>query len=526
MLFRHTAVSGRPRLRRITALTVAAAIALPFVQPLAVLGQGANSTHRGSGGVSDALLVKLRPGVADADAGQILARAGATELAAVSESRIHVVSVPASSHWQARQTLQSDPRVESVEEDAIASAAVEPRDPYWDHQWNVRRIRGTEAWDVTRGDSSVIIAIVDTGVDGSHPDLRGRMVKGWDFQNNDANPYDDDGHGTAVATTAAAAGNDRVGIAGMCWACRIMPVKVLNSQGHGSHSNIAAGIMWAADHGADVINLSIAGLSATELLGDSIAYALRRGLVVVAAAGNAGTTRKMYPAAYPGVISVAATNELDRLYSWSTRGSWVTLAAPGCSFSGRPHARWSWLCGTSLAAPIVSGTVGLMKSVAPRLSPGKVASLLTGSTTRLRISTANGRLDAARVLHAASGTASRPDPTPTPRATATPKATAKPTPTPTHAAHGTYVWRGTLDSDDHWDRSEFWLRGLTHVKVKWWGTDELAAWVVGPDGNVLKHQEGDSIFFEMDASGGTYTITVQETNSDDVSYEVDIEYGI
>jgi subtilisin family serine protease len=386
---------------------------------------------------------------------------------------------------------------------------VTPGDPFWDHEWNVRRVRGTEAWNVTRGARSVIIAIVDTGVDGNQPDLRGRMVPGWDFQNNDSHPYDDDGHGTAVATTAAAAGNDHVGIAGMCWTCRIMPVKVLNGQGHGSHSNIAAGIMWAVDHGADVINLSIAGLSSTTLLQDSITYALRRGVVVVAAAGNAGTTKRMYPAAYSGVISVAATNELDRLYSWSTRGSWVTLAAPGCSFSGRPHARWSWLCGTSLATPIVSGTVGLMKSVAPRLSPGKVASLLKGATTRVRISTAAGRLDAARVMRSVAVATQQPS-----------------DPAPKHPAHGTYVWRGTLDSDDRWDRSEFWMRGHVQVKVRWRGTDVLAAWVVDPSGDIVAHRKGDSIYFETDVSAGTYTVTVQEGASDDVSYEVDIEYGI
>ena len=102
-----------------------------------------------------------------------------------------------------------------------------------------------EAWQHTRGETSTVIAIVDTGVDPNQPDLRGRFVKGWDFHNDDANPYDDDGHGTAVATTAAAAGNDRVGIAGACWRCKIMPVKVLNGNGHGTQSNLAAGIVWA-----------------------------------------------------------------------------------------------------------------------------------------------------------------------------------------------------------------------------------------------------------------------------------------
>ncbi|MGI8928813.1 MAG: S8 family serine peptidase [Candidatus Limnocylindrales bacterium] len=342
----------RLRLARITCLVLAAALAVPFVQPSAVIGRDENPREKGSGAVSGALIVRLRAGVARTEMASVLSRAGATELASMDDPSsianpgmvgapgigaasaerpaVHIVSVPAARRNLARQLLQVDPRVATVEDDATADAAVIPSDPYWGQQWNARRVRASEAWEVTRGDSGVIIAIVDTGVDGNHPDLRGRMVRGWEFPNDDSNPYDDDGHGTAVATTAAAAGNDRVGIAGMCWRCRIMPVKVLNGEGHGSHSNIAAGVIWAANQGADVINMSIAGLSSTTLLGQAIAYALRKGAIVAAAAGNDGTSRRSYPGAYSGVISVAATNNVDRLYSWSTRGSWVTLAAPGC----------------------------------------------------------------------------------------------------------------------------------------------------------------------------------------------------
>lgn len=306
---------------------------------------------KGSGTVDDALLVRVRAGVTDVDAASLVSRVRGRELARFDESRIRVVSVAPNEREATRRELLSDRRVESVEDDAIASAAVTPTDPYWDQQWNMRRIRATEAWAASRGDAAAVIAVVDTGVDPNHPDLRGRVMRGWDFQNDDPNPYDDDGHGTAVATVAAGAGNNRAGIAGVCWRCRILPVKVLNGDGHGTHSNIAAGIRWAASRGADVINLSIAGLNSTVVLEDAINFALRRGAVVVGAAGNWGSSRKTYPAAYAGVISVAATNNVDRLYDWSNRGSWVTLAAPGCAFSGRPQARWAWLCGTSYRLP-------------------------------------------------------------------------------------------------------------------------------------------------------------------------------
>jgi subtilisin family serine protease len=383
---------------------------------------------------------------------------------------------------------------------------------------------------VTRGDRDVIIAIVDTGVDGNHPDLRGRMVRGWDFHNDDANPYDDDGHGTAVATTAAAAGNDGVGIAGMCWRCRIMPVKVLSGTGHGTHSNIAAGVMWAVDHGADVINMSIAGLSSTILLGDAIAYAHRKGAVVVAAAGNAGSFRRTFPAAYPGVISVAATNRFDRLYSWSNRGSWVTLAAPGCAYSGKPRARWGWLCGTSLSAPIVSGTLGLMKSVGPRLSRARLTSMLTANTASARVSTGSGRLDAYRAMRSVLAVVPNPAPTPKPTATPTPKPTPSPTPkptaTPTPPPRGEYEWRGSLASDDRWDRQRFYLRGHVHVRVAWSGTEVLSLWVANPAGDVIAHEQGDSIYAEFDLRAGEYTFTVEQKDNDQVSYKVSIRYGI
>lgn len=492
---------------------IAAALAVPFVRPMAALAGSETPMHRGSGAVTDALIVRLRPGLGATDATQVLSRARATELGRGDDSQYRIVSVPALQRELARRVLVADPRVMSVEDDAPASAAVTPSDRYWPQQWNARRIRATEAWEVSRGESSVTIAIVDTGVDGSHPDLRGRMVRGWDFHNNDSNPYDDDGHGTAVATTAAAAGNDGVGIAGMCWRCKVMPVKVLNGSGHGSHSNIAAGIRWAAAHGADVINLSIAGLSSTVLLHDAVAYAIRKGAVVVAAAGNSGSSRRTYPAAYPGVISVAATNEVDRLYGWSNRGSWVTLAAPGCAFSGRPSGKWSWLCGTSLSTPIVAGTVGLMKSVAPRLARIRITQMLTSNTQRLRISLAHGRLDAARAMRTAQHEArGREDPAP------------EPPPPPTPRPHGAYDWEGTLSGDDRWDREEFFVRGLVHIRVDWRGTDALSFWVVNPAGAVVTQRHGRNLDFALSLPAGDYQFTVEHASETDVRYDVRVEY--
>ena len=269
------------------------------------------------------------------------------------------------------------------------------------------------------------------------------------------------------------------------------------------------------------------------MMSNAVAYALRKGVVVVAAAGNNGSSRRTFPAAYPGVISVAATNEQDRLYSWSNRGSWVTLSAPGCAYSGRPRARWAWLCGTSLASPIVAGTVGLMRSLAPRLSRARLTAMLLGNAQSARVGASHGRLDAARamrsVLAVVPDQPPNPTPTPTPRptprptATPTPRPSPTPTPSPTPPRQGDYEWRGSLNGDDQWDRETFYLRGHVHVDVDWWGTENLSVYVVDSDGDVIRHEWG---YFEMDLSAGEYEITVTKEWGFEVGYKLEIEYGI
>jgi len=383
-------------------VVVAFALLLAALVPSTVLAQrgtsGAPGLHgQGSGSTRGAWLVHFRSDIDSNEAGQVVAEAGATELGELDELDTEVVSVPTHGGLNILWRLAKDPRVEKVEPDGVAQATLTPNDPHWDRAWGERKVRAPEAWNVSTGNSKTIIAIVDTGVDPRQPDLRGRVLRGWDFQNNDANPRDDNGHGTAVAGVASAAANDGVGIAGMCWNCRILPVKVLNANGSGSHSNIAAGIIYAVKHGADVINLSLAGPYPATVISDAVRFALRRGVVVVAAAGNEGSKRKSYPAAYDGVISVAATNGSDRLYSWSNRGSWVDLAAPGCAFTGKPRSSWSWWCGTSFATPMVAGTVALIKSVRPSMSRVAIERLLKQTSVGVR-GISNGRINAGRAL--------------------------------------------------------------------------------------------------------------------------------
>jgi thermitase len=269
--------------------------------------------------------------------------------------------------------------------DLTASAVV-------DGDWGPRLIRAQGAWDVTRGSSKVVVAVLDTGVDSSHPDLRGSLVAGYDVVDGDAVPDDAHGHGTAVAGIIGAQ-------AGLCRACSLMAIRILDAKGFGTTSTIAAGIVRAVDSGARVLNLSVGSTGTTETMADGVRYALDRGVVVVAAAGNDGLDDAMYPAAYPGVISVAATDEGDRLYSWSNHGAKVMLAAPGCNTAPLLHGRRAYFCGTSSATPMVAGIVALALSADANSTRTEIEQALERAAVRIN-GVRSGRVDAARTIGA------------------------------------------------------------------------------------------------------------------------------
>jgi putative cell wall-binding protein len=275
-----------------------------------------------------------------------------------------------------RASGEASPEAIPPGEHLVRAAGTVPNDPLYGDQWGPAKVGMEEVWADTTGSTSTVIAVVDSGVraDGTYPDLKGKVLPGWDFVDNDSNANDEMdtdvyiGHGTFVALIAAAMGNDGNGMAGYCWQCKILPVRVLDENGVGDTGGVASGIEWAVDHGADVINLSLTGSSSSQALDDAVAYAVAAGVLVVAAAGNEDPdppaedlTVPRYPAALPGVVSVAASNPSDGLYSWSYRGpSWVKVAAPGCIFSDDGSD-----CGTSFASPGVAGILGSGRAVAP-----------------------------------------------------------------------------------------------------------------------------------------------------------------
>lgn len=224
------------------------------------------------------------------------------------------------------------------------------------------------AWNYTMGDPNVIVAIVDSGVDASHPDLQGHVLPGYDFVNNDTDAYDDHGHGTHVAGIVAAAANNGIGSVGICPNCRILPVKVLNENNVGNWSGVAAGILYAVDEGARIINLSLGGSANTQVVQDAVEYAVQKDVLIVAAAGNGRTDTPFYPAASPEVMAVSATRNDDTRWSLSNYGDYIDVAAPGYAIYStyndldNYYGGYIFMSGTSMAAPHVSGLAGLLLS--------------------------------------------------------------------------------------------------------------------------------------------------------------------
>jgi serine protease len=327
--------------------------------------------------------------------------------------------------------IRADPNVESAEPEYRYHADYVPNDPRFKEQWNLEMIHMKEAWDITQGQGAVV-AVLDTGIayeDAGEfrtvPDLKGaRFVPGYDFVNKDEHPNDDHGHGTHVAGTIAQATNNGEGVAGIAFKAKLMPVKVLDANGSGSSADIADAIRWAADHGANVINMSLGGGGRSQVMESAVAYARKKGVVVVCAAGNGGRGTVEYPAAYPGAVAVSAVGPTGELASYSSWGKELDISAPGGDkrLRGRDEdgvlqntivpgdpskSQYAWFNGTSMATPHVAGVAALLFSAGAK-TPDEVERALFQGADHTKSGDwsdkfGHGRLDAKGALDALNG---------------------------------------------------------------------------------------------------------------------------
>jgi len=356
---------------------------------------------------TDRVLVKFRQGVTPQYAEAILQAGRYGKIREI--PRIGVFRVQTPPNMTLRETLlylRRNPDVEYAGPDYRTRIFAIPNDRYFlSDQYNLLNrggildvspdiqptlksgadIKATPAWEETKGDASVIIAFLDTGVDMSHIELVNKVVSpGRDFVNNDMDATDDNSHGTWVAGIAAAETNNNEGIAGVAWNCRVLPVKVIDAEGNGFYDELIEGLIWAADNGAKVINVSAGGDADDPALKAACKYAYDKNVVVVAAAGNDGVSVS-YPAAYDDyVLAVAATDTSDEHASFSNPGPQVDVAAPGVWILG-PVPQWYagpgflpyiFGSGTSAAAPHVAGLAALLVSVKPWLTPKQIMDVI------------------------------------------------------------------------------------------------------------------------------------------------------
>ena len=401
----------------------------------------------------------------------------------ISCGSVHLHSVRPGTELEAAEAFMLDPAVEYAEPDFLIFAATTgenaaaegrilenrgvatremqstprstndegtPNDPFYDKQWALAKIEAEAAWKVSTG-SNVIVAVIDSGVDLDHPELSARVLEGYDFVNEDTEADDDYGHGTLVAGVVAAAAHNERGIAGLAFDAQILPVKVLDSQGQGVSSNLTCALYWAADEGADVINISIISFGPSFGMQSAINYAANEGALVFSASGNLYEQGNpvTYPAALDNVIAVGATDKDDAHAWFSSAGTFVDIAAPGVSiYSPFPptHDEYRSVNGTSLATPHVVGLAALVLSAAPSLSSAEVEAVIQQSAVDLGDTSkddkfGHGRIDASAAMSLTISSlpvqlllprvdSTVPTVTPTVTPSPTPDSTSELTPTP------------------------------------------------------------------------------------------------
>jgi serine protease len=342
-------------------------------EPQSLFGAYANPVDVDLG----AIAVDLRDDLSESDIRAIEAEYGirlednSPDLTA--DGKVDLAHVAPEERARLMAALAADPRIEAAEPLMQFAASFVPNDPKYTEQWHMTRVGAERAWEYSCG-RGVTVAVIDTGVacydkgpfmKGS--DLAGtRCVSGHNFVSKNTDAYDDHGHGTHVAGTIAQTTNNGLGVAGLAYCANLMPIKVLSGRGSGTNTDVAEGIRFAADHGAQIMNLSLGSAFPSKVIENAVNYALKRGVMVVAAAGNSGRSVG-YPAAYKGVIAVSATDKNDNVAWFSSRGPQVVIGAPGvgitqqtvCDGGKNKCEVFGVFNGTSMASPHVAGAAAM-----------------------------------------------------------------------------------------------------------------------------------------------------------------------
>lgn len=324
------------------------------------------------------LIVKFKPSVTAYEKNNLISSLKVKEISSIDKGDISLLTVSQPSDLMPlTNELLTRNEVEFVEPNYEIETAYVPSDPEYARQWHLQRIGMPAAWDISKGNSAITVAVIDSGVQVNHPDLKGKIISPINMLTGNVDTVADE-HGTHVAGIIAASINNS-GIAGIAPNVKIMPINVFSGDS-ASIYDIIRGVYYAADHKANIINLSLGGTYYSQSLRNAINYASSKGVVLVAAAGNDSSNLLTYPAAFPGVIGVSATNGRDEITSFSNFGSYIDIAAPGeMIFSTVTGSSYNYMSGTSMAAPVVSGVSALILSKNPFLTPGDVESILKRS---------------------------------------------------------------------------------------------------------------------------------------------------
>lgn len=350
------------------------------------------------------ILVLPRAGLNDAAFAKILGEQGGGHARRVGNSTLKIVDLPPGLEKQMVEKLSRHPHIKFAELDRIVAPGLVSNDPYLGSEWHLSKIGAGTAWDKAKGDG-VTIAILDSGVDASHPDLAGRLVAGWNVYDGNSNTADVYGHGTKVAGAAAAALNNAIGVAGVAGNARIMPIRVSATTGSAAYSAMAQGLTWAADNGAKVANLSFRAAGSASV-NSAASYMKSKGGLVVSSAGNNAVNEGF--AITSSMIPVSSTGSADGLSGFSSYGNYVAVSAPGEGiYTTTNGGGYAAVSGTSFSSPITAGVLALIMSANPSLKNTDVESILYSTALDLGVTGRDihygyGRVNAAGAVAAAA----------------------------------------------------------------------------------------------------------------------------